>query len=168
MEMGDSQQMREGPCGPRSIQRLKRPTMCNMFPITLCVCRTHCQQAAVRLRDRSTAFGCLLAASHLEIFTGVSIEVILGSLIGGARLRWAAGADNEPTATEGGDPSDTYKRWFGRVLRARWLAARFIVSQELVLAGMPLRDARRLVATRAIGSNGWTLRCSCCADCLGP
>jgi hypothetical protein len=42
-------------------------------------------------------------------------------LIWGARLRWAAGADNEPMATEGGDPSGTYKRWFGRVSgRAGW------------------------------------------------
>jgi len=32
----------------------------------------------------------------------------------GAELRWAARVDDEPTATEGGDPSGTYKRWFGR------------------------------------------------------
>jgi hypothetical protein len=51
----------------------------------------------------------------LEIFTGAAIEVILSISIWGARLRWAARADDEPTATEGGDPSDTYKRWFGRV-----------------------------------------------------
>src|SRR5450432_3167266 len=71
--------------------------------------------------DRSTAFGCFLAASHLEIFTGVAIEVILDLSFWGARLRWAARADNEPTATEGGDPSGTYKRWFGRVPgRAGW------------------------------------------------
>ena len=56
----------------------------------------------------------------------------------------------------------------GSVASLGALVARFIVSQELVLAGMPLRDARRLVATRATWSNGWTLRCSCCADCLGP
>jgi hypothetical protein len=47
----------------------------------------------------------------LEIFTGGAIEGILRLLIWGARLRWAARADNEPTATEGGDPSGTYKRW---------------------------------------------------------
>ena len=33
----------------------------------------------------------------------------------GARLQWAVRADNEPTAIEGGDPSGTHKRWFGRV-----------------------------------------------------
>ena len=39
----------------------------------------------------------------------------------GARFRWAARADDEPPATEGGDPSGTYKRWFGRVSgRAGW------------------------------------------------
>jgi hypothetical protein len=50
MEMGHSHKMEESRCGPLSVQRLKRPTTCNMFPITLCVCRTHCRQAAVRLR----------------------------------------------------------------------------------------------------------------------
>src|SRR6266478_4106714 len=41
--------------------------------------------------------------------------------IWGARLRWAARVDDELTATEGGDPSGTYKRWFGRVSgRAGW------------------------------------------------
>ena len=48
------------------------------------------------------------------------------------------------------------------------LVARFIVSQHLVLAGMPNREARRLIAPRVTASNGWTLRCSCCADNLGP
>jgi hypothetical protein len=62
-----------------------------------------------------------LKLTHLEIFTGVAIEVILSLSIWGARLRWAARADDEPTATEGGDPSDTYKRWFDRVSgRAGW------------------------------------------------
>ena len=46
-----------------------------------------------------------------EVFTFVAIEVILRLSIWGARLRWAARADNEPTATEGGDPSGTYNRW---------------------------------------------------------
>ena len=63
--------------------------------------------AAGRSRHKS---GCS-AASRLEIFTGVAIAVILRLSIWGARLRWAACADNEPTATEGGDPSGTYKRW---------------------------------------------------------
>ena len=49
MEMGHSHKMGESRCGPLSVQRLKRPTTCNMFPITLCVCRTHYRQAAVRL-----------------------------------------------------------------------------------------------------------------------
>src|ERR1700677_1641691 len=60
-------------------------------------------------------------ASHLEVFTRAAIEVILRTSIRGARLRWAARADDEPTASEGGDPSGTYKRWFGRVSgRAGW------------------------------------------------
>src|SRR5581483_579538 len=46
---------------------------------------------------------------------------IRGILFRGARLRWAARAEYEPTATEGGDPSGTYKRWFGRASgRAGW------------------------------------------------
>src|ERR1700688_617793 len=51
--MGHSHKMRESRCGPRSIQRLKRPTTCNMFPVALCVCGTHCQRAAVRLIGRN-------------------------------------------------------------------------------------------------------------------
>jgi hypothetical protein len=39
------------------------------------------------------------------------------SSIWGARLRWVARADSEPTATEGGDPSGTYKRWVDRASR---------------------------------------------------
>jgi hypothetical protein len=39
----------------------------------------------------------------------------LAHQVWGARLRWAARADEEPTATKGGDPSGIYKRWFGRV-----------------------------------------------------
>src|SRR5690606_34510914 len=41
---------------------------------------------------------------RLEVFPGVAIHGILGSTYWGARLRWAAGARLEPTATEGGDP----------------------------------------------------------------
>jgi hypothetical protein len=52
---------------------------------------------------------------HVEIFTRAAIEVILRASSLSARLRWAARANEEPTATKGGDPSGTYKRWFGRV-----------------------------------------------------
>jgi hypothetical protein len=84
-----------------------------------------------------------------HIFTRVAIEAILSASSLGARLRWAARADEGPTATKGGDPSGTYKRWFGRVSgRDGWWRGSHSI---LVLAGMPLRDARRLVATRATG-----------------
>src|ERR1700689_158042 len=69
----------------------------------------------------ATASGSVSAASpvshlrHLEIFTRATIEAILSVSGLGARLRWAARADVEPTATKGGDPSGTHKRWFGRV-----------------------------------------------------
>jgi|HubBroStandDraft_1064217.scaffolds.fasta_scaffold870490_1 hypothetical protein len=53
----------------------------------------------------------------LEFFTGVANGVILRPSIWGVRLRWAARADSEPTATEGGDPSGTFKRWFDRASR---------------------------------------------------
>src|ERR1700729_384496 len=47
----------------------------------------------------------------------------------GARLRWAVRADDEPTASEGGDPSGTYKRWFGRASgRAGWWRGSRLVS----------------------------------------
>ena len=85
----------------------------------------------------------------------------------GARLRWAARAADEPTATKGGDPSDTYKRWFGRVSgRAGWWRGS---SLSVTRTGQEAigRCAQALV-TRATGSNGWTLRCSCFADDLGP
>jgi len=49
----------------------------------------------------------------------------------GARLRWAARAADEPTATKGGDPSDTYKRWFGRVSgRAGWWRGSSLVGNS--------------------------------------
>ena len=74
--------------------------------------------------DRGTnadSRGCFLTIAHLEIFTCTAIQIILGISIRGARLQWAARAEDEPTATEGGDPSGTYKRWFGRVSgRAGW------------------------------------------------
>src|SRR6202035_3389253 len=61
----------------------------------------------------------------------------------------AARADNEPTATEGGDPSGTYKRWFGRASwRAGWWRGASLVRTSYWLR-MPMRDARRLVAARA-------------------
>jgi hypothetical protein len=57
----------------------------------------------------------------LESFTRAAIDVILRTQFWGARLRWAARVDDEPAASEGGDPNGTYKRWFGRVSgRAGW------------------------------------------------
>src|SRR5882757_9939417 len=53
---------------------------------------------------------------HSRRYLGHSWGISLG-----ARLRWAVRAEDEPTATERGDPSGTYKRWFGRVSgRAGW------------------------------------------------
>ena len=47
----------------------------------------------------------------------------------GARLRWAARADVEPTAIKGGDPSGTHKRWFGRVSgRDGWWRGSLLVN----------------------------------------
>ena len=57
----------------------------------------------------------------LEISRRAAIRPIHGILFPGAWLRWAVRAEYEPTATKGGDPSGTYKRWFGRVSgRAGW------------------------------------------------
>jgi hypothetical protein len=59
--------------------------------------------------------------SGTEIFTLAVIWYILRISVCGARLRWAMRADIEPTASEGGDPNDTYERWLGRVSgRAGW------------------------------------------------
>ena len=71
--------------------------------------------------EEAAAMGAAAAWRHLEIFTRATIEAILSvsglgraASVGGTRRR-------EPTATEGGDPSGTYKRWFGRVSRrAGW------------------------------------------------
>jgi hypothetical protein len=53
----------------------------------------------------------------------------LAHQVWGARLRWAARADEEPTATKGGDPSGTYKRWFGRVSgRDGWWRGSLLVN----------------------------------------
>src|ERR1700733_3741830 len=62
-----------------------------------------------------SAASLVFPASDLAIFTRAAIEGILSVSSLGARLRWAARADEEPTATKGGDPSGTYKPWFGRV-----------------------------------------------------
>jgi hypothetical protein len=54
----------------------------------------------------------------------------------GARLRWVARADNKPTAIEGGDPSGTHKRWFGRVSgRAGWWRGSSLVGTSYWLRG---------------------------------
>src|SRR5579859_561338 len=53
----------------------------------------------------------------------------LAHQVWGARLRWAVRADEEPTATKGGDPSGTYKRWFGRVSgRDGWWRGSLLVN----------------------------------------
>jgi hypothetical protein len=42
---------------------------------------------------------------------------------------WAARADKEPTATEGGDPNGTYRRWFDRnSRRTGWLRGTSLVG----------------------------------------
>jgi hypothetical protein len=46
---------------------------------------------------------------NIQIFIGIAIEVIFKLLIL-ARLWWAARAGNELTASEGGDPSGTYRK----------------------------------------------------------
>lgn len=104
---------------------------------------------------------------NIENSTGALVEVILRILIRGARLRWAVRANDEPMATEGGDPSDTHKRWFGRDsgMLGWWRGSSL---RRLVLAGM-LRGMRAGSPPRVRPkSNGWTLRCSCRTDCLGP
>jgi hypothetical protein len=65
---------------------------------------------------------------HEEALLAPQSTSSLGS-VWGARLRWAARADDELTANEGGDPSGTYKRWFGRVSgRAGWWRGSSLVN----------------------------------------
>ena len=79
--------------------------------------------------EEAAAMGAAAAWRHLEIFTRATIEAILSVSGLGARLRWAARADVEPTAIKGGDPSGTYKRWFGRVSgRDGWWRGSLLVN----------------------------------------
>ena len=70
----------------------------------------------------------------LEVFTPGAISVILegsgrAASVGGTRL-------NQPTATKGGDPSGSYKRWFGRVSwRAGWWRGSSLVGTSCWLEG---------------------------------
>ena len=65
--------------------------------------------------EEAAAMGAAAAWRHLEIFTRAAIEAILSVSGLGARLRWAARGAGRATATKGGDPSDTWRRSFGRV-----------------------------------------------------
>jgi hypothetical protein len=72
-------------------------------------CRSAGRQPDVAAIDR------FVPSLRLEVFTRAAIECILGIQIGARGFGGRHAPTMKPAATKGGDPSGTYKRWFGRV-----------------------------------------------------
>jgi hypothetical protein len=145
-----SGQARHQPCIPICRQLPFPVTSTRQFPARLTV---HARKALVA----SCYFD--IPRPHLEISTDAATWRTIESGIG-ARLRWAVRVGDEPTATEGGDPSGTFKRWFGRNSGCTGWRGSSLVDDSRRLES--LRRCAQAFVTRATEvPNGRTLRCSC-------